>query len=661
MQHLLDDPSILERKGGGGDKGGGSTHSVCGGKVEEDSSSEGATEDSSHELSLHSGRPETEPASVLSMEHLLSDEEKALVSQFVLDTQKRPGTVGVPAEGRGRGWSMEKIRAPRALTAVVSPRRSVDQPLHGPQVLRDSWLCIQRPKHDDEEAEEDGWGEEVGGDGGSLDDKGGDGEGLGGGGDEQEEADEEGEEEKGGGEEEEEEEHFVGDGVRWIDFGDEDNNFVGAHDRLGRLKNRAQSYTEFRGVERRRGVAVEIGGQEGLGVGGKDVLRLELLPWQSVTLYVSFLPDRMRAQGDLHVGALLLQITQLPSADPRTRASAISSPVEGANAQMQLSLQSLSLSPSAQSALGSPLIACVLLPWEGHGTYGRQHEVAATCIQRRQRGIVARVHVQRVREMLDAKWLAMYGQPPMNLKVVRCGDTFLDITWEMPRGMGLAQMSDAADREDTSVAGQRKRRVGKHVSVWGRGPGGRPKGATSNQENVIDWAETTRVAVAGEFEVMIDGRISEHRFAWEAVFGGDAHVGNDGILRGGWQISLKSHAQVHLSRYSHETLTSENFHQSPRESPQKHAAHCGNPAAGDAVEGREGGVGGSGRRGGFVEECSPADAARRWHMGAPRCVQVCMQPPPFQVRGPSLPLSVPTSLSPFCPLYFSPSLRPEHS
>jgi hypothetical protein len=60
---------------------------------------------------------------------------------------------------------------------------------------------------------------------------------VGGGGDEQEEADEEGEEERGGGvgggEEEEEEGRFVGDGVRWIDFRDEDNNFVGAHDRLG--------------------------------------------------------------------------------------------------------------------------------------------------------------------------------------------------------------------------------------------------------------------------------------------------------------------------------------------------------------------------------------------------------------------------------------------
>jgi hypothetical protein len=54
---------------------------------------------------------------------------------LALDTQKRPGTVGLPAEGHGRGWLRGKIRAPRALTAVVSPRRSVDQPLHGPQVL----------------------------------------------------------------------------------------------------------------------------------------------------------------------------------------------------------------------------------------------------------------------------------------------------------------------------------------------------------------------------------------------------------------------------------------------------------------------------------------------------------------------------------------------
>jgi hypothetical protein len=95
------------------------------------------------------------------------------------------------------------------------------------QVLRDSWLCIQRPKHEDEEAEEDR---------GSLDNEDGR-EGVGGDGDEQEGADEEEEEERGsgGGEEEEEEEegHFVGDGVRWIDFRDEDNNFVGAHDRLG--------------------------------------------------------------------------------------------------------------------------------------------------------------------------------------------------------------------------------------------------------------------------------------------------------------------------------------------------------------------------------------------------------------------------------------------
>ena len=56
------------------------------------------------------------------------------------------------------------------------------------------------------------------------------------------------------------------------------------------------------------------------------------------------------------------------------------------------------------------------------------------------------------------------------------------------------------------------------------------------------------MAVAGEFEVMIDGRISEHRFAWEAVFGGDAHVGSDGVLRGGWQIFFKVSALVvHLS------------------------------------------------------------------------------------------------------------------
>jgi len=73
VQHLLDDPSILERKGGGGDEGGGSTHSVGVGKGEEDSSSEGPTEDSSQELSLHSGRPETEPASVLRYVLIASD------------------------------------------------------------------------------------------------------------------------------------------------------------------------------------------------------------------------------------------------------------------------------------------------------------------------------------------------------------------------------------------------------------------------------------------------------------------------------------------------------------------------------------------------------------------------------------------------------------
>ena len=64
---------------------------------------------------------------------------------LALDTQKRPGTVGVPADRHGRGWLREKIRAPRALTAVVSPRRSVDQPLHGPQVLlyyMYMYLCV---------------------------------------------------------------------------------------------------------------------------------------------------------------------------------------------------------------------------------------------------------------------------------------------------------------------------------------------------------------------------------------------------------------------------------------------------------------------------------------------------------------------------------------
>ena len=85
-------------------------------------------------------RPETEPT--LELERLLSEQERALIAFFAFEDQTRPGTVGVPAEGEGREWQRERMHAPRALTAVVSPRRTVAQRPSGPQVQRDSWQPI---------------------------------------------------------------------------------------------------------------------------------------------------------------------------------------------------------------------------------------------------------------------------------------------------------------------------------------------------------------------------------------------------------------------------------------------------------------------------------------------------------------------------------------
>ena len=69
----------------------------------------------------------------------------------------------------------------------------------------------------------------------------------------------------------------------------------------------------------------------------------------------------------------------------------------------------------------------------------REHVHAATCLQRRQRGAVARVFVCAVRLALDQKWFAKYGHAPTNVKVVRTGDHFMDLTWDMPIGMGLGK------------------------------------------------------------------------------------------------------------------------------------------------------------------------------------------------------------------------------
>ena len=150
VQRLLDDPGALERKGGRrGSEGSSMVKSqrekglltMSGGGDAEAEAEEEDWGSSSGAEDEHTPRAETAPGQLI-LEELLTEAERTLIEFFAFEDHTRPGTVGVPGEGEGRGWRREKVGVRRSLTAVVSPRRCVGQHESGPMVRREGLAPI---------------------------------------------------------------------------------------------------------------------------------------------------------------------------------------------------------------------------------------------------------------------------------------------------------------------------------------------------------------------------------------------------------------------------------------------------------------------------------------------------------------------------------------
>jgi hypothetical protein len=314
---------------------------------------------------------------------------------------------------------------------------------------------------------------------------------------------------------------------------------VGAHEWVGRERWRwAPERSRFRGMEKRHGRVVEVEGAEGLGVGG-DVrskgggkITVDMAAGASVAIFVSFVPSGMSAfgAGERYDGTLLVKLEQL-DLEVRGKEGSVAAGVVG--------------------LMDPPVRSQASLAWVGYGSYAAAHTRAAIRLQSRQRGIMARAEVLAVRRALDRKWLSRYGVAPVELKVVQCGDTFVDLTWEMPMGVGLCALTS---KGGAGASGQKRR--GKKVSVWGSGVGGRMRNAggagkrglgVDGKVELLNWDEVEMVPVAGEFQVRINGEVLVQTFPWAEVFGQDAHNG-DGILRGRCRVmGLESDKQFSVS------------------------------------------------------------------------------------------------------------------
>ena len=477
VQRLLDDTTLLDRGPGG----------------EEEEEPDWGEDAGMHEQgsSQRMRRLHTDPLPGQPLNELLSEEENGLIEYYAYVSDTRPGSVGVPAEGQGRGWWREKRRPPLSLTALVSPRRTVGQETEGPRPHPRAWASLaDHGGNDGEDPDED--------------------------------------QGKSGGE------------------GSEDMH-IGAHRRVGRLlsKRGRSSRRSWRiaGSRQEQGGVVEVDrgqrggravawrrlplGEEGLGTGGArgDVVQVTLAPEGSAHVFVSFVPTSMRAgaDGEVFNGSVLLAIC-------------------AADAAATEHMAPLAMEEAARAAVWRRQ-----LQWEGSGCYVTEHELAAVRIQSRHRGAMARDRVRSIRMRLDALWQAKYGGAPLNVTVVGSGDTFIDLAWDMPRGLGLGPAPPSSQsparaeplgcdaisgqtRGHVEAASKRKRRR----SVWGRTAGSKQRGLGG--ADVVQWDEMSRVAVAAEFEIRVNGCIQARRFAWHEVFAADAHDG-DGTLHATCRVS----------------------------------------------------------------------------------------------------------------------------